>query len=378
MIARSSVRSVYCIRGGQRSTPVRRLMVETLGARRVLATTIDVGDHVLQPDAPDQIIDIRVDGDSRVTGLNLRAQIGDGPGGPVFQAVEFSDGADGLAYIWDEYPTTEIGQAPVPALPHVAQISVLFTNSGDDVVADGLIARITVDTTGVDLGVFSLNLDDTVIERTTDFILTGAERLEPTIINGTIRINSHPWHNADLPVDVDADGNVFPIDALLVVNGLNSRGIGPLPDPPVGEDQPPPFVDVVADNWLMPIDALVVVNALNNPSSGEGESEMSDSRRDPRPTPTHLTDAAFGEYGKTSEVTSSSDQSERSSVVLTLEELEVPSPIRVSDRPQTFLARKSFTGATTEDGLDSTEAFEFLLTRIVDSAVRHPLPEQHV
>ena len=79
-----------------------------------------------------------------------------------------------------------------------------------------------------------------------------------------------PWHNSRKPLDVSANGVVSPIDALLVINFLNS-GFNLLPDPKEGELAPPPYVDVNHDGRVTPIDALLVINELNNPSSGEGE-----------------------------------------------------------------------------------------------------------
>ncbi len=71
-----------------------------------------------------------------------------------------------------------------------------------------------------------------------------------------------PWQNADLPEDVTGDGLVVPLDALLVINRLNSVGAGPLPTPSES-DAPPPFFDVDGDNQVAPIDALLVINLLN-------------------------------------------------------------------------------------------------------------------
>ena len=60
-----------------------------------------------------------------------------------------------------------------------------------------------------------------------------------------------------------------PLDALLIINLLNSQGIGPL-DSSVST---PPFVDVTGDGNITPLDALTVINFLNaNGGGGEGES----------------------------------------------------------------------------------------------------------
>ncbi|MCA9217486.1 MAG: hypothetical protein KDB27_30670 [Planctomycetales bacterium] len=77
-----------------------------------------------------------------------------------------------------------------------------------------------------------------------------------------------PWHNAALALDVNADGSISPIDALLIINELNDPVIrdsefGPLPNPPQAPLTPPPFVDVSGDNFVAPNDALLVINHLN-------------------------------------------------------------------------------------------------------------------
>jgi hypothetical protein len=79
-----------------------------------------------------------------------------------------------------------------------------------------------------------------------------------------------PRHQNPLEArDVNADGFVSPIDALLVINLLNAQGpsvpVSTLPDPP-------PYRDVNGDNLITPLDAILVINFLNG-GSGEGEGE---------------------------------------------------------------------------------------------------------
>jgi hypothetical protein len=71
------------------------------------------------------------------------------------------------------------------------------------------------------------------------------------------------WQNLADPLDVDSDGQVSPLDALLVINQLNAGGSRPL-DVSLA---PPPFLDVSGDNYLSPLDALMVINALNEPTA---------------------------------------------------------------------------------------------------------------
>lgn len=91
--------------------------------------------------------------------------------------------------------------------------------------------------------------------------------------------HSSDWHNTAISEDVNKDGFVSPIDALLVINYIDVN-VGPgklLPDGQlvprsVAESGTPPLVDVNDDGFVAPIDALRVVNFINA-ANGEGESE---------------------------------------------------------------------------------------------------------
>ena len=79
------------------------------------------------------------------------------------------------------------------------------------------------------------------------------------------------WNNARSPLDVNDDGSVTALDALYVINWLNtnssSKVLGPNFDSKVG------YVDTNANDFVTALDALLIINRLNNPtSSGEGES----------------------------------------------------------------------------------------------------------
>ncbi|MEM9588646.1 MAG: Ig-like domain-containing protein, partial [Planctomycetota bacterium] len=89
-----------------------------------------------------------------------------------------------------------------------------------------------------------------------------------------VQVLASPGQNPALNSDVNDDGFVTPIDALLVINKLN-RDLQPGQDRiPVDPDAPRPnYFDVSGDQFISPIDALQVINALNRigPSAGEGE-----------------------------------------------------------------------------------------------------------
>jgi uncharacterized membrane protein YgcG len=100
---------------------------------------------------------------------------------------------------------------------------------------------------------------------------------------------SQEWHNAAEPCDVDGDGLVAPVDALNVINELNRKGSYRL-----SSDRPMRSIaarsigtksafapvrvrfDSNSDNMITPIDALIIINRLNsaspNASSGGASS----------------------------------------------------------------------------------------------------------
>lgn len=80
-----------------------------------------------------------------------------------------------------------------------------------------------------------------------------------------------PWQNPDGADDVNADGEVSPIDALVTINAMNDGGAGSLQ----GRFAPPAlhgrfhnaiehYVDPSGDSQLTPLDALLIINALNS------------------------------------------------------------------------------------------------------------------
>lgn len=73
------------------------------------------------------------------------------------------------------------------------------------------------------------------------------------------------WHNASNPLDVDGNGTVTPLDALLVINDLNSFGAHALAG---NGASAPPYLDTNNNGEVTPLDVLLVINYLNE---GEGE-----------------------------------------------------------------------------------------------------------
>lgn len=79
-------------------------------------------------------------------------------------------------------------------------------------------------------------------------------------------------HNFAMPEDTNSSGFVSPMDALVVISALNSRG---------ENKQVEAAVDVNADGILSPIDALLVINFLNRNRTSEIDEKISgvDSER---------------------------------------------------------------------------------------------------
>lgn len=70
------------------------------------------------------------------------------------------------------------------------------------------------------------------------------------------------WQNSFNPFDVDDNGEVTPLDALIVINDLSRNGSRLLGPVATGSGQPP-YVDVNGSGSVEPLDALQVFNALN-------------------------------------------------------------------------------------------------------------------
>jgi hypothetical protein len=108
---------------------------------------------------------------------------------------------------------------------------------------------------------------------------------------GEIEVTDYQsWQSPTHPLDVNVDGFITPLDALLIINELNKNGSRELPIPYPDGFAPPPYYDVSGDRVIAPQDAVIVINFLNAFGSGavppvrgggaEGEAEgEGDARR---------------------------------------------------------------------------------------------------
>jgi VCBS repeat-containing protein len=83
----------------------------------------------------------------------------------------------------------------------------------------------------------------------------------------TLEIITSPWQNQSQNVDVNGNGRVTAMDALEIINYLNSGQPTRLSESNL---IPPPHLDVNGDGRVTALDALLVINHLNN--RGEGEA----------------------------------------------------------------------------------------------------------
>jgi hypothetical protein len=85
-------------------------------------------------------------------------------------------------------------------------------------------------------------------------------------------MDPYPWQNPANPLDVDDDSHVWAIDALAIINEINTPlysdpVTGALPVPRPDPEGPLRYPDVYRDNYVSPIDALLVINRLNEPGA---------------------------------------------------------------------------------------------------------------
>lgn len=171
------------------------------GNQVLSSPAIAVGSHVLLPNTAGQVIQIYVIGEVAVQGLNFNIQVADG--GP--EAAAWGGSIDGPEIQGLDIITGTIfassntgggddsdGAYPADSIPQW-EFRDTTTNSGT-VVANGLLATVTIDTTGFTSGSWSLVIGETV-NGPTDFA-----GLAAVITDGTITLrnpNAPPVANAD-------------------------------------------------------------------------------------------------------------------------------------------------------------------------------------
>lgn len=190
---------------------------------------------------------------------------------------------DGPIAVPDSYATpqgvTLVTTDPLGILTATSQDDGVLANDRDP-EGDGMTASIVTQPTRgtVSLnsnGTFTYTPGPTALFGTTDSFTYRAidaqgTPSQPTTVTITIGRAPPPvYQNPSQRWDVNADGFISPIDVLILVNLLNSRGSSV---PVAGLPGPPDYVDVDGDNFVTPLDVLAVVDKINS-SSGSGEGE---------------------------------------------------------------------------------------------------------
>lgn len=171
-------------------------------------------------------------------------------------------------------PPPEENHAPIAVNDHFSIVvnEVLSLKFADllrnDVDPDG--DRLYVAFFGNDVhGKVEFDSDTTSIVFTPDFGFSGEASFQYIVHDGelsaigTVTIDveaSFQGHNALNGLDVNNDGEVSPLDALLIINFLNAPKQA---TPDSGVLAFGAYYDVVADNIVAPLDALTIINFLN-------------------------------------------------------------------------------------------------------------------
>ncbi len=142
----------------------------------------------------------------------------------------------------------------------------------------------------------------------------------PGSVTITIEERMAPWQNPRNPLDTDADGSIVPLDALLVINELNSEqysdpASGELQTRPVPPNPAPVYLDVNGDNFVSPSDALQVINFLNSVAlSGAVNAEGEDSPSDALNASVFRGDDVLGDAEEQEQMVSESESSRSATV----------------------------------------------------------------
>jgi hypothetical protein len=187
-----------------------------------VGATIDVGIHALSPNTPAQQVSLFVTGGEAVSGLNFYAQVGDG--GPELSQVGLPAGEDGpeitsvdlkMGTIFAAAPSPQDNQA---GLPQVAIASIEFTTVGATTTANGLLARLSIDTTGFTAGSWSLRLADVLPQLAGGPYNSDFAGIPATIVNGSIVVTS------TVVGDFNLDGSVGRADLRLLAEHFGQTG----------------------------------------------------------------------------------------------------------------------------------------------------------
>ncbi|MBT4694706.1 MAG: matrixin family metalloprotease [Planctomycetaceae bacterium] len=169
----------------------------------------------------------------------------------------------------EDSATFTVGLSGITAGPSETQpLAVTITNDNTNLFSNVTLDYLSANSTG------TIHLTPTTeTNGTATFTITVTDGgldndLSTTADNDTVSETfdvlitpAFPWHNYDLPLDVNGDNAASPIDVLLIIQEINRNGSYELPTP--RSELVPPFYDVDRDGWITPSDALQIINYLN-------------------------------------------------------------------------------------------------------------------
>jgi len=178
--------------------------------------TIVVGNHLLLPNRAGQTFQISVSGGTQVSGLDFNAEVANGGtanGGTPGPAISSANLLSGTIFA-----SNNSGQQVPSNLPPQVYSSFVITNGATTVSASGLLATVTIDTTGFNGGIYSFKLagfSNGTVSGDSDFTV-GPDNMTlvpVNITNGNLIV--------DLPGDANQDGVVNGADALTLGRNWN-------------------------------------------------------------------------------------------------------------------------------------------------------------
>lgn len=109
----------------------------------------------------------------------------------------------------------------------------------------------------------------------------------PGFIESAFQFSDNPYHNALMPMDVNGDRKITPVDALAVINQLSRGSIEDVSDRALHQIFPASggYLDVNNDGYITPSDVLMIINDLARSrvmsgSSGEWINPLATDRHD--------------------------------------------------------------------------------------------------
>ena len=162
------------------------------------AASVNVGNHVLLANTPNQTITVQITGGEQVAGEDFWAQIGDGGAynigsnsKPSFTNVDIIGGTIFAANNTGAFGDPNVGNAAHPLIWDDGTV----TASGS-VAAAGVLATLTIDTTGLNSGSFPLSLTGvaSAIGPANNTVLNDASGIpiSLTVTNGLLTISQFP------------------------------------------------------------------------------------------------------------------------------------------------------------------------------------------